>query len=141
MADETSLLFDKLASEFGVTALVSTRIYPGAAPQANPGTLSAPFVTFFRVSGPPLNVATPGSTGDIQSRWQIECVAPTHAQAWSVAAAVFDALDGWRDLTLAPKVQSTLILDQRDAFASPTDGGDEGEHRVILDASIWTSIS
>lgn len=141
MADETTLLYTKLSGSFGVSALVSNRIYPGTAPQANPGTLTAPFIVFFRVSGPPLNVAYPASTGDVQSRWQVECVAPTHAQAWGVAAAVATELEGWRDLTLAPKVQSTLLLDQRDAFATPTDGGDEGEHRVILDFSIWTSLS
>lgn len=141
MADETSILYTKLSGAFAVSALVSTRIYPGVAPQANPGTLSEPFIVFFRVDGMPINVAYPASTGDMQSRWQIECVAPTHADAWAVAAAIASTLEGWRDQTLTPKLQSTLLLSQRDAYASPTDGGDEGEHRVILDYSIWTSIS
>ena len=83
MADVTEALYSQLAATAGLTALVSTRIYPDLMPQ--PPTL--PAVVYQMIS----NVREErhgGQTGDARPRFQVTCWASTALAAAAVAVQV-----------------------------------------------------
>lgn len=109
-----------LAGNAGISALVSTRIYPVLIPQD--GTL--PAVTYQRVSGGQIN-STDGFTALENPRIQIDCMATTYAGAKAVAAAVFSAMEGSTTF-------DALLISDTDIYE------DEVEcYRVSMDFSVW----
>ena len=83
MSDITEALYEKLSTTAGLTALVSTRIYPDVMPQ--PPTM--PAVTYQLIS----NVREErhrGQTGDARPRIQLTCWAATALGAAAVAEQV-----------------------------------------------------
>lgn len=78
-------LFAKLSANANLTALVSTRIYEGAAPASTP----VPFVRFAFISGGDDNEA-PRRGEDIVM--QVECFAATRAEARNGAGYIDEAL-------------------------------------------------
>jgi len=80
-------LYTTLSAASGVTALVSTRLYVGFAPE----NATLPYIVYSLVGTDRL--ATLPSVGDpARKRMQIECVGATYASAEAVAAAVVSAL-------------------------------------------------
>lgn len=83
IADITEALYTKLSSTAGLTALVSTRIYPDLMPQSP----TLPAVTYQMIS----NVREErhrGQTGDARPRFQLTCWAATALAAAAVANQV-----------------------------------------------------
>jgi hypothetical protein len=86
MTVETAL-YSTLAGTSGVSALVSTRIYPGIAPES----AAMPYIVYSLVGTDRL--ATLLGSGDYaRKRMQIECVATTYAGSKALASAVVAAL-------------------------------------------------
>ena len=83
MADVTQALYTQLSGTAGLTALVSTRIYPDLMPQSP----TLPAVVYQMIS----NVREErhgGQTGDARPRFQITCWASTALAAAAVATQV-----------------------------------------------------
>lgn len=80
-------LFAHLSGNAGVSALVSTRIYPVVLPQG----ATLPAVTFMEVSAP--KIRTMGGRLGGSPRFQITCWATTPSGARGVSDAILDALD------------------------------------------------
>ena len=88
MSIETDL-YTTLSNDAGVTAICSTRIYPGMAPES----VTLPYITYQMVSGERIDTVT--GVGDMtRKRIQINCNADTYAIAKSLSAAVIAALEG-----------------------------------------------
>ena len=88
MSIETTL-YTTLTGDAGVSALVSTRVYPNPAPEG----ASKPLVSYFVVSGTRITTI-PGVGDATRKRVQINCHANTYSSAKAVAAAVIAALEG-----------------------------------------------
>ncbi len=81
-------LFDQLSNDSGVSAIVSTRVYPTQAPQKP----TYPFVLFWRSDGSSI-----GNLSGLASLQRLEATVEVHAtsaaQAGSLRAAVRSCLD------------------------------------------------
>lgn len=135
MADVEPVIYTKLSGTAGITALVSTRIYPVQGPQGG----TRPLIVYTKVSDTPLNYMTPGTNSDSNIRVRFHAIAETYAGAKAVAAAIRAAIDAWRDLTTTPKIQSALPIGEYDATEYQTEGKETAMHVVSLDYSIWIS--
>ena len=83
-------LIAKLLATSGVTALVSTRVYAGARPQA----LDLPAVVLNLISANP-SYSDDGEDGIQEDRIQLDCWAETYSAAKSLSRAVIDALSAF----------------------------------------------
>jgi len=118
-----------LIATSGVTAIVSTRIYPGRAPdRALP-----PFIVLTGVSDEPQSTFEAETDETlVNTRVQIDCYDKQHDDAHDLAKLVrralesYDAADGLR----------ALKLDSRDLYDD-----DIQAHRVNMDFSIWNAAA
>ena len=88
MSIETAL-YATLSAASGVTALVSTRIYPNLVPEDT----ANPCIEYSLISGTKLHTLA-GSNDMRRAVIQISCHADTYASAKAVADAVIAALQG-----------------------------------------------
>lgn len=104
-------LFTRLSTFAGLTALVSTRVYPGVAPQ----NAALPFVTYRRVSAVrPWGMGS--DAGIVMARVQLDTFALSYAAARSVAEQVRGALQRWRDEAAAVPVLDCTIEGETDLY-------------------------
>lgn len=119
-----------LLKSAGLTALVSTRIHWGRAPQAAP----APYVVLQVISTSP-DYTMQGSSGYRPSRVQADVYSQTYTGAKKISRAVTSALSGRR----TGQIQSIFLDGERDLPAA-----DAGEvtnlFRVSLDFMIHHSF-
>ena len=80
-------LYSVLAADAGVSALVSTRIYPNLAPES----AANPLITYFMLAGTREHTL-PGANNMKRKLVQISCHADTYSGAKALAAAVDSAL-------------------------------------------------
>lgn len=100
-------LYNILSNAAGVTAIVSTRIYPDTAPQGS----TLPYVVYSAISSVPQNTKDVPAKID-HVRVQIDCYAATTASAAgqdiaeALSEAVRAAIDG-----IMPGVYGTVVVD------------------------------
>lgn len=122
----SSLLQAALAANSGVTALVSTRIYPIKLPQ--PPTY--PAITYQRIS----NTAQNGSTALRETRYQIDCWADTYTPTQTLAAAVKAALEEYKKTNATPGIKQAYIINELDDYDD-----DVKAYRTIVDVILVTT--
>lgn len=127
MATLESALYTRLSGYAGLTALVSTRIYPIILPQEP----TYPAVTYQRIDGPREH-ALSADMGIPHPRIQIDSWGNTHVQAWAVATQVRGALQRWSDADASPAVLDCLLDSDDDSYEP-----DAGVYRVRQDWIIW----
>ena len=127
MADLETVLYTRLANYAGLTALVSTRVYPLRLPQ-NP---TLPAVTFQRITGSREHGMT-ADHGMAHPTLQVDSWGETYASARAVAVQVRTALSRWSDATTDPVVLDVFASDERDM-----DEADVKLFRVSQDYQIW----
>jgi hypothetical protein len=104
------MLVRELQATAAVTALVGARIYPQAAPQ---GT-TADYVTYELVGG--TNVQDMSGDGGLRrARVSFLCHAATYANAKAAAAAIQNALEGFRGTMQGVSVGALLLEMEADA--------------------------
>lgn len=122
----------RLTGYAATSAMVSSRIYGGYAPQ----NALPPYIVVGRVSGGPLNTLSgPNSLGDFQARIQVDAIAADYGQAKAIADAVRAALSGWSDA--GARVTSCLLDNEQDDTEPPDDGSEVVWQRVIQDYIVW----
>lgn len=104
------VLVQELMDTAGVTALVSTRIYPQAAPQ---GTSTA-YVTYELVASNPYQDLS-GAAGLTWARVSFLCHAPSYSTAKGTAAAIRTALEGRRGTIQSTTIKAILQEEEADA--------------------------
>lgn len=129
MSDIATALKAIATANAPLTALVSTRVYHGDAPQND----TLPYVCFTRISDLPGRVY--GATtlsGARRAHYQFDVWASTVLSATSTAAAVFTAFDDYRGTS------DTIVIDKILMEFGPEVSGEGGEteERVILEAWV-----
>lgn len=120
MAIET-LIFTRLSTFGGLTALIGTRVYPNIAPQ----NAARPFVTYRRVTSD--RPAAMGSdSGVVRARFQFDTFAEDDEtevgfdDAAAIRAQIRAALKRWRDPVGPPVVQDTFLVSEIDLYEDDT---------------------
>jgi len=120
-------IYNRLKGHAGLSALVSTRIYPMERPQGTP----LPAVTFERVSGVPVH-AMSADANYMTSRYQINSYADDLLEAKTVAYQTEKALSRWSSTTGAVEILETFV-DNIYNVSEELGGSDVGVHHVALD--------
>jgi len=129
MSTISGLVRNMLANDAGVTALVSTRIYPVVLPQ----TPTYPALVYQRISGPPRS----GSSTFRQSRYQVDCWAngaTGYGDATALAAAVVAAAEDYTAGAQLPAIRGTYTANLLDDYDPDIEA-----YRVIVDLIVSTT--
>jgi hypothetical protein len=129
MSIETGL-YSELTGDAGVSALVSTRIYPLQVPQ----DVAMPAVAYQQISGSP-EYAHDGDSGLNWARFQFTCQAETYAGAKALAVAVKAALSGASG-TMDDTTVDVILIDNETDWRS--EGFDIPVVRV--DVMVWYQV-
>lgn len=126
-----SQIYSRLSGYAGLTALVSTRIYPALIPQG----AAMPAVTFTLVSATRPS-AFGSDPGRVRARFQVDCWSDQAAGSTSgadlVAEQVRAALQRWRTSSGSPEIFDSFIENSFETYEPETK-----IHRVSIDIIIW----
>jgi len=118
MADLGDAIYAILSGNTAVSDAVNGNIFPDEAPRTV-GNIA--YIVFKRISGVE-DFTMDGSSNLCQSRVQIDCVAPDYPTAKSIYAAVFAALQGYKDTIGGVTIKSCFESGKRTFVdPSPTD--------------------
>jgi len=128
-----ALVYGRLTTYSGITAIASTRTYPMLLQGNNP---TLPAITYQKIS----NTEQKGTSILRDSRWQINCWAKHRAdgggysEAHSLAAQVKAAFEDWHDLDQTPGVNYGRVAGEIDDY-------DDAAlvYRVIVDVILTTT--
>ncbi len=121
-----SVIYSQLTGFAGLTALVSTRVYPLPAPQ----NVTAPFVTYQRISA----IRYPGMGSDaglVSSRFQFDVITTTYSSMRTVMEQLRLSLQRFRSDITTPPVIDTFIENELDLYEDEND-----LHHGVLDALL-----
>ena len=125
-------LYDLLSRCARITAIVSTRIYRGAAPQS----ASFPFLVFMRTSGDHVQ-SLGGSSGLCIAGFDFHCWARAYDTMASLAEAVRLHLQGLKGQHAGLDIQGILFdSGETDIPQGPPESGDVWIYRRIVPATI-----
>lgn len=122
MSIETDL-YTQLSTHAGLTALVSTKIYPVLAPQK----VDLPYCVYLKVSNV-RQYSHQGFSNLERVRLQISCFAKTYSTAKDVAAQVIAAMEAWS----ASSVQAVIPDGEEDLYEEDTE-----TYHIPLDFIVW----
>lgn len=114
-------LYTKLTGHAGLSALVSTRVYPGKFKQQ--GTL--PAIRYTRISSDHPS-AMSADVGLTDYRYQFDIVAGTYAAADAVLIQLKNCLQRWR--SSGDGVQDSFLINESDDFEPDND-----QYRIRVD--------
>lgn len=120
-------LFTRLSTHAGLSALVSTRVYPFHLPQ-NP---TYPAVSFTKVSSERIS-AMGSDTGVVRKRFQVSAWGQKNGaksgveNVYDVAVQIRAALQRWSGTVGGVVIQDTFIVNELDLF----EPGPSAEHHV-----------
>lgn len=127
-----ALVYGRLTTYSGITAIASTRTYPMKLGQYP----TLPAVTYQKIS----NSEQKGTSTLKDSRWQINCWSKErengngYSEAHSLAAQVKAAFEEWHDLDQTPGVLMARVVGELDDYDD-----DAKQYRVILDVMLTTT--
>jgi hypothetical protein len=133
MAGCEEAIIQTLLNDGGVTALISTRIYPGVRLQGS----ALPAAVFNVISATP-SYSDDGDDGIEENRVQIDCWGETYSSAKSVARAVIGALSGFGGSVDGVDIKYVSL----DMHHDSTEGGTKASeylHRTSLDFIVTFS--
>ena len=116
MADVETALYTILSGDAGVTALISTRMYPVVIPQ----DVSLPAVAYQRISTARV-YSHDGPSCLARPRFQFSCTATTYSAARAVANAIRAALDGYNDTANGVRIMAAFTQNEFDGFTDTDD--------------------
>lgn len=126
-------LYTHLTGVSALTALVSTRIYPGSAPTS----AEMPYITYAVVSGNHEHHMTAAS-GLVNHLIQFDVWASSYLTLAPAADELRKSMDGFNGGQMGTvEVRSAMLQDEADEFVPATDASQEGVHRRRMDFSIW----
>ena len=124
-------LIARLLADSGVAAVVGTRVFPGARPQAS----ALPAIVLNRISGGP-EYADDGEVGLEQGRIQIDCWAATYSEAKLLARAVTACLSAFEG-TVGGTTFQFIALDIERDLREGGSNADAYPFRTALDFLVW----
>lgn len=126
----------RLRSDAGIATRVGSRIYPDWGVMNIDEMAPRPFIVFTRISGGTVNHLG-GPTEDTESRFQFDVIADNFTDGKGIASLVRTRLNGWRDVTINPNVQSCHLQNEFDTVEAPVSGTDRPIFRTTQDYLIW----
>jgi hypothetical protein len=128
MASSRQVITAILEAATGVTALSSTRIYPGHIPE-NP---QHPYIVHWKISHPRTHAfGVDKSTG--AARHQVRFVGKTLTSVEALALAAKTGLSRYSGTATGITVQDILLDDESDALYDP----ETGEYAIDHDYIVW----
>lgn len=124
MANLQTQLYTQLSGYAGLSALVSTRIYPSKAPQTL--TPSQSYVVYHQISERPIH-SHQGYSSLREVRMQVSCMAKNYDAARAIAEQVKLAMDAWTWPQACLRDGDTELYDP-----------ESGCEHIALDFIIWT---
>jgi hypothetical protein len=125
-------LVSLLSGESTVTAICSTRIYVGKAPQK----ALLPHVIITQM-GSEENGSIDGASGQLRFlTFDVDCKSKTSVQAEQLANAVRAFLDDYSGTAGDYTIGAVIMNDESDDYEPPADGSDVGVHVVTLDLDV-----
>lgn len=121
-------VYSRLKNNAGVSAIVSSRVYPQKASQG----VSLPCVVYQRIGTTNRFLHHTGTTDSALSRFQIDCWAKTPAQALQLSQAVVGCLHGWKGTEGSEQIYYSQVVDTQDGFDLET-----GEYVIPMDVEIF----
>lgn len=127
MAHIETILYTHLSTDAGLSALVSTRIYPDLMPQ----NVTLPAIRFSLIDRTELLVKPEKTTFRLmQARYQFDVFSKTYSSAKSIESALVTAL-----YAFGPSVNNSLVS-TRVVDVSGSSDSIEDEVRVVIEALI-----
>lgn len=120
-----TVLYDRGVAHAGLSALISTRLYPGVLPQK----CTYPAVNYSRIFASRVP-AMGADTGLVRARFQFDIWADTYAAARAVAEQVRAAYQRWRN-TAGTVIQDIYFVGEVDLYEDET-----RIHHAALDFEI-----
>jgi hypothetical protein len=124
-------LYDRLSNFAGLSALVSTRIYPVLAPQS----VTLPYLVYERISGTRIRALT-SDTDLAHPRYQFTAFSSDYDESYAIIKQVRLALQRYSGIhsTTSPSVTivDCTIETETDLYDPQTE-----LHQHIIDFSIW----
>jgi len=137
-------IYTRVTGDATLTTLISTRIFPGVAPQqGTTGGGAYPYIVYNTISTTPTSHLTgdsTGSGGNVEDRSvvQFDVVGDVFATVRSVVDALRARLAGWNATGQGSReIQGAHLEGERDLHEPKDDGSDDLIFRVSLDFSIW----
>lgn len=127
MADVRQAVYSQLANNAGVSALVSTRIYPLVMPQQP----TMPALVYAMVDNNREQVHR-GQTTGVKARVQVTCWGATEASAAAVKDAVRLAMIGAQGSVASVTIDGVVCEGEVEGFEPDTT-----RHWIALDFFIW----
>ena len=131
MAELEEAVYSRLTGNAGVSALVSTRVYPNKIPQE----AALPAVAYQRISARRVK-AHAAPTGLARVRVQVTCVSRSYSEVKALAAAVRTAMQGVMGSVGGVTLQGSWLETDADEY-----GDAETLHSVRQDYMIWHTES
>ena len=128
MADVEDLMFTRVTTTAGVSAIVSTRMYPGEAPSA----AVVPYLVYRRIAADRPQ-AFGSAPGNVRATFEVVSVESTPKLARTLAAAVRAALHRWRDATGPPVVEDVFL----EAEDEPLVDGKDKRFEIVQDYMVF----
>ncbi len=121
-----------LSAESTITAICSTRVYVGKAPQ----TAAFPHIILTQM-GSEENGTLDGASGQLRFlTFDADCKARTSVQAEALGNAVRTFLDDYSGAAGSYTIGAVVMNDESDDYEPPQDGSDVGVHVVTLDFDV-----
>lgn len=136
-------IYEHLADDASIAALVGTRIYPGGAPHkddriADTGA-AFPYIIYGRTSNQHVRHMT-GASGFAQPRFEVTCWDTDDLVVEELAEHIRNRLDHFRGTmgtVSTADVRVAMLDSDSDGLVSPTDADDLPIHSRVLEFLIW----
>jgi len=109
-------IYSRASGHAGLSALISTRIYPGLAPQ----DVTLPAVVYQRVSSVPESLLT-ADTDVIRDRFQFTVLASSYESAVNVGIQIRSALQRWQGIESSVTIEDSYLLNEIDLYEDETE--------------------
>jgi len=138
MADptfKTADLYAYLAANVGLSALVSTRIYPINAPTS----ATMPYIIYQRLNNRSMwHLGSTSSSKLTVESFQFDIFSSTALSCENVSIKLRQALDGYSGLMNGgTNVRRVFLQDVLDSFENPTDATENFIHRIMMTFDFW----
>ena len=124
-----TLLYSKLTSDSGVSALVSARVYAVILPNNAKKRSLLPAISYQRIS----NTEQNGTSTLRETRYQVDCWDDGYEGVQALADAVKSALEEWADTDQSPSVKMCRVIGELDDYEADT-----GLYRDSIDVMCTT---
>ena len=126
-----SRLVSLLTNEATISAIVSSRVYIGKAPQK----ALLPHIVITQMSSE--DFKSFDNTGNLRAiDFDIDCKADRSVEAETLGNAVRTFIQDYTGTAGSQTVQAVLLNDESTDYEPPQDGSDVGVHTTLLDVTI-----